>query len=130
MYNEANGVGFDSRCLDRGSEGHFCLLSVINILSERSLAFGLLRTGNGFGRYLQRAIHSSLRLPPHLALLTNFGSIFQVGCIGGDNEDIQLIFVQLFLITIIITNTVETLFGIKPYDCTSKYLVIKDLVEC
>ena len=67
---------------------------------------------------------------PRLALFSNFGSIFQTGGVCGDDEDIELIFIELFLITIIINNTVETLFGIEPYDGTSKYLAVKDLVEC
>ena len=71
-----------------------------------------------------------MRLPPRLALLSDFGSIFQVGCIGGYSEGIDIIFVKLFLITIIITNTVETLFGIEAYYVTSKCLVVKDFVEC
>ena len=50
MDSEAIGVGSDSCFMDKGSEGHFRLLSGINILSERSLAFGLVRTGAGFGR--------------------------------------------------------------------------------
>ena len=50
MDSEAIGVGSDSRCLDKGSEGHFYLISGSNILSERLLAFGLVQTGAGFGR--------------------------------------------------------------------------------
>ena len=63
-------------------------------------------------------------------LLSDFILIFQVGGVCGNDEDVELIFIKLFLITIIITNTVETLFGIEPYDGTSKCVVVKDLVEC
>ena len=79
---------------------------------------------------MQCAIRSSLRLLPRLALLSNFGSIFQVGCIGGNDEDIELIFVNIFIITIIVTNNVETFFGIEPHDGTSKLNIVKDIVEC
>ena len=79
---------------------------------------------------MQRAICRLLRLSPRLALLSNFGSIFQFGCIGGGNEDIELISVKLFFVTIIVTNTVETFFGIEPRDDTGKRNIVKDLVEC
>ena len=79
---------------------------------------------------MQRAICRLLRLSPRLALLSKFGSIFQFGCIGGGNEDIELIFVEFFLITIIVKNTVETLFGIERHDGTGKRIIVKDLVEC
>ena len=48
MDSEAISVGSDNRCPYKGSEGHFCLLSGSNTLSERLLALGLVSTGAEF----------------------------------------------------------------------------------
>ena len=57
------------------------------------------------------------------ALLSDFGSVFQTGSVTGGFELAELIFVHLFLMSVVVLDTVESLFIIKSENGASELRV-------
>ena len=64
------------------------------------------------------------------ALFSDFGSVLTIGSITGGYELAELIFVQLFLISVVVLDAVISLFIIKSKHGDGELCVSKHFVEC
>ena len=146
LNSRTAGVG-DTDCgLDECSKGEFGLVACGDLISRGSLALGSIPTATKFGCKLHGAICCPLFLTVCLvsallannvdsgsglaslglfAIFSDFGLIFETGSVTGGYELDELIFVQLFLISVVVLDAVKLLFIIKSENGAGELRVSK-----